>query len=213
VDLKGATPATRQSRSHSPSSLQKNLPIVVQTLQRTYPRQQVELWATDQHRIGLKPILRRVWSPRGQRPEAVVQHRYQWCYLYVFVLPETGRTWWLSLPYVSIAAFTVALAEFAQAVGAGRGKQILLVLDGAGWHVSPQLRVPAGIHLYFLPPYSPELQPAERLWPLTNESLSNHHFQDLDELQTAQAHRCLQLQARPEVIEAHTSCHWWPRTA
>jgi transposase len=108
-------------------------------------------------------------------------------------------------------AFTVALAEFAQAVGAGRGKQILLVCDGAGWHVSPQVQLPAGVHRHLLPPYSPELQPAERLWPLTNESLANRHFQDLEALQTVQAQRCLALQAMPEVIRAHTNFHWWPQ--
>jgi hypothetical protein len=43
--------------------------------QRAYLQYQVELWATDQHRIGLKPILRRVWSSRGQCPEAVVRYR------------------------------------------------------------------------------------------------------------------------------------------
>lgn len=141
-----------------------------------------------------------------------MQHRYQWCYLYAFVQPRTGRTWWLLLPTVSIAAFMIALDEFAQTVGAGQGKQILLVLDGAGWHVSAQLQVPPGIHLHFLPPYSPELQPAERLWPLTNEALANRHFRDVDELQTVQADRCLRLQARPELIAAHTHFYWWPRT-
>ena len=99
----------------------------------------------------------------------------------------SGRTFWLLLPTVSIRAFTVALAEFAQAVGAGRGKQILLVCDGAGWHVSPQVQVPAGVHLHLLPPHSPELQPAERLWPLTNEPLANRHFADLDAMETLQA--------------------------
>jgi DDE superfamily endonuclease len=182
----------------------------VHTLQPTYPQQEVELWATDQHRIGLKPILRRVWSPRGQRPEAVVQHRYQWGDLYAFVQPGTGRTWWLLLPTVSIAAFVIALAEFAHAIGAGRGKQILLVRDRAGWHVSPQVQVPTGIHLHVLPPYAPELQPAERLWPLTNEAMANRHFRDLEELQTVQAQRCLELQARPEMIAGHTAFHWWP---
>ena len=93
----------------------------------------------------------------------MVQHRYQWCYLYAFVHPASGRTWWLLLPTVSVAAFTLALQEFAQAVTAGHGKQILLVLDGAGWHSSPHVRVPGGLHLHFLPPYSPELQPAARL--------------------------------------------------
>jgi transposase len=185
----------------------------VQTVQQAHPQDMVELWTTDRHRIGLKPILRRVWSPRGQRARAPVQHRYQWCYLYAFVHPGSGRTWWLLLPTVSIAAFTLALAEFAQAVGAGLGKQVIIVLDGAGWHVSAQVQVPAGVHLHNLPPYSPELQPAERLWPLTNEALANRHFHDLDALQAVRADRCLRLQATPEIIRAYTHFHWWPQTA
>lgn len=143
----------------------------------------------------------------------MVQHRYQWCYLYAFVQPSSGRTWWLLLPTVSVAAFTLALAEFAQAVGAGHNKPILLVLDRAGWHVSPQVQRPVGVHLHFLPPYAPELQPAERLWPLTNEALANRHFQSLDELQAVQEQRCLRLQTMPKVIRAHTHFHWWPHTA
>jgi transposase len=107
----------------------------------------------------------------------------------------------------------LALAAFAHALGAGRGKQILLVLDRAGWQVSSQVPVPAGIHLHVLPPYSPELQPAERRWPRTNEALANRHFHDLDDLQTVQAQRCLQLQGRPAVIAAYTPFHWWPQSA
>jgi DDE superfamily endonuclease len=180
---------------------------------QAHPQDAVARWATDQHRIGLKPILRQVWSPRGQRPGAVVPHRYQWCSLYAFVQPHSGRTVWLLLPTVSIAAFTLALAAFAQAVGAGQGKQVLLVLDRAGWQVSPQVQVPVGLPRPFLPPYAPELQPAERLWPLTNEALANKHCHDLDELQELHTRRCLALQARPEVIHAHTNVPWWPQTA
>jgi transposase len=43
---------------------------------------------------------------------------------------------------------------------------VVLVLDNAGWHSSDKLVAPEGLMLAFLPPYSPELQPAERLWEL-----------------------------------------------
>jgi transposase len=134
-------------------------------------------------------------------------------YLYAFVHPSSGRTRWLLLPTVSVAAFTLALAEFAQAVGAGQDRHVLLVLDSAGWHTSPQVQPPVGVHLPFLPPYSPELQPAERLWPLTNEALANRYFQRVDELQAVREQRCLSLQMRPEVTHAYTHFHWWPQTA
>jgi hypothetical protein len=52
-------------------------------LQQAFPQATVELWTTDQHRVGLKPILRRVWVRKGSRPRVSVHQRYQWLYLYI----------------------------------------------------------------------------------------------------------------------------------
>ena len=87
----------------------------------------------------------------------------------------------------------------------------MLVLDRAGWHASVKLRVPDHVHLLFLPAYSPELQPAEHLWPLTNTALANKHFATIEDLEDAQAARCVALQARPDLIRSTTRFHWWPR--
>ena len=70
--------------------------------------------------------------------------------------------------------------------------------------------MPEGIHLLFLPPYSPELQPCERLWSLTNEGVANRSFRTLDDLEAAQVQRCVVLQDQPEVIRSLTHFHWWP---
>jgi transposase len=171
----------------------------------------VELWATDEHRIGLKPLLRRVWAPIGQRPTAVVQHRFAWRYLVGFVHPASGRTVFHLATTVSIPVFEVELAEFARQVGAGPEKQIVLVLDRAGWHTSVKLRVPEHVHLLFLPPYSLELQPAEHLWPLTNAVLINRHFDTIEELEEAQFAHCAALQRQPDRIRSTTRFHWWPK--
>ena len=87
----------------------------------------------------------------------MVRPRYEWEYVYAFVQPEAGATHWLLMPTVTSAAFSSALAHFAAQVGAGAAKQILLVVDQAGWHGSPQVAVPVGVHLEWLPAYSPEL--------------------------------------------------------
>jgi len=171
----------------------------------------VELWATDEHRIGLKPILHKVWCFDGQRPLAPVEHRYQWRYLVGFVHPASGRTVFHLASTVNIPLFEVELAAFARQVGAGPHKQIVLVLDRAGWHSSVRLRVPEHVHLLFLPAYSPELQPAEHLWALTNTALANRHFASIDDLEDAQAERCVALQARPDLIRSTTLFHWWPQ--
>ena len=52
---------------------------------------------------------------------------------------------------VSIPLFEAELAAFARAAGASPRWQIVLVLDGAGWHISVRLRVPEHVHLLFLP--------------------------------------------------------------
>jgi len=172
---------------------------------------QVELWAVDEHRIGLKPILHQVWCVDGQRPLAPVQHRFAWRSLVGFVHPASGRTVFHLASTVSIPLFEVELAAFARQVGASPTKQIILVLDRAGWHKSLRLRVPEHVHLLFLPAYSPELQPAEHLWPLTNTVLANRHCATIEELEDAQAERCVSLQARRDLIRSTTLFPWWPQ--
>jgi hypothetical protein len=174
----------------------------------------VEVWAFDEHRAGLKPVLRRVWAKRGRRPIAVAEPRYQWLYLDGFVRPTTGALVWFLCNTVNTALFAAVLARFAAAVGAGAKKRIILVLDGAGWHgARGGVAVPEGVRLAFLPPYSPELQPAEHLWPLTNESIADRHFASLGDLDAALAERCLALADQPETLKAHTQFHWWPAAA
>ncbi len=176
-----------------------------------FPQATVELWAVDEHRIGLKPILHNVWCLDGQRPLASVQHRFEWRYLVGFVHPASGRTVFHLATTVSIPLFEVELEAFAHQVGTSPTKQVVLVLDRAGWHSSVKLRVPEHLHLLFLPPYSPELQPAEHLWLLTNTVLANRHFATIDELEDVQAARCVALQARPDLVRSTTRFPWWPR--
>jgi transposase len=170
-----------------------------------FPHASVELWAMDEHRIGLKPLLCTAWTFDRQRPLALVQHRFEWRYLVGLVHPASGRTVFHLATSVSIPLFEVELAEFARQVGAGPTKQIVLVLDRAGWHTSVRLRVPDHVHLLFLPAYSPELQPAEHLWPLTNTVLANRHFASIDELEEAQAARCVELGNQRPLVSAHWS--------
>lgn len=184
-------------------------------LKERYPTAKVEVWCEDEHRLGLKPILRKVWSPVGERPHVKVHQRYQWTYLYAFARPKSGEVYWLILPTVNAEVFSLALEHFAREVGAGTKRRILLVLDRAGWHTATKekLRVPEGIHLEFLPPHSPELQPSERLWALSDEGVANRHFEDLEELEETLVERCRALREQPEVIRSYTRYHWWPQAA
>lgn len=182
-------------------------------LKEAHPTAEVELWCEDEQRLGLKPIVRRVWSPVGRRPPVKVHQRYEWTYLYAFARPNSGEVHWLVLPTVNAEVYSLALEHFAKEVGAGTKKRILLVVDRAGWHTAKKLRVPEGIHLEFLPSHSPELQPSERLWPLSNEGVANRYFEQIEDQEEALVDRCVALSDQPELIRSYIRYHWWPNAA
>jgi transposase len=190
--------------------MEKKLNLEQERLRVEYPAADIEVWAMDEHRLGLKPVQRRVWAQQGEQPLAGVKWRFQWLWLYGFVHPESGETYGWILPKVNINLFNRVLADFAQHFGVGKNKRIILALDRAGWHISDQVEIPEAIHLLFLPPYSPELQPAERLWPLINEPIANRSFQSLDELEDVLFYRCQRLLQLQQLIRGLTFFHWWP---
>lgn len=166
----------------------------------------------DEHRVGLIPILRVVWARRGQRPVAVARIRYEWRYLAGFVHPESGRTSWWIVPTLNAQVFSALLSAFAEEQQVGPQKRILLVHDGAGFHTGKEVKCPTSVELVQLPPYSPELQPAEHLWELCDEALANRDFTSLAELESVLSERCCQLNEQTETIRSTTLFSWWPKS-
>ncbi|EUB98074.1 hypothetical protein PMI07_006393 [Rhizobium sp. CF080] len=73
------------------------------------------------------------------------------------------------------------LAEISIAVD--DGSHAILILDQAGWHTTPKLKVPNNVTLLFLPPRSPELNPVENIWQFVRDNwLSNRIFKDYDDI-------------------------------
>jgi transposase len=179
-------------------------------VRQAHPDATVSVWAQDEHRLGLLPVVRRVWAPKGQRPIAHVERHDAWLYVYGFVRPSTGQSWWCLLPTVTTKAFALALATFARDEGIDADHRAVLVVDRAGWHIGHDLVLPEGVHLALLPSYSPELQPVERLWPLVDEPVANRAFPDLEALEAVLVARCRTLETDRQRLKAHTRFHWWP---
>ena len=158
-------------------------------------------------------MTRRVWAPIGERPIAHGHHRFEWLYVTAFVSPATGECFWYVSNGVSKPFFEELLRAFAEEAGAGKDRIIVLVLDNAGWHTEAGLDVPDGIRLAFLPPYTPEVQPAECLWTLVDEPIVNKHVDDIGALDAIISARCAELANHPETIRGRTGFHWWPSIA
>jgi hypothetical protein len=133
--------------------------------------------------------------------------QYEWIYVYGFVNPATGKTHWLFLPSVNCKLTELALESFALEYS-DKNKIILLLWDRAGFHQTATMRLPAGIEIFPLPPYTPELQPAERLWPSLQEAVANRWVRTLDHLEALLTDRIQALIKTPEVIQSLTGFDW-----
>jgi transposase len=129
--------------------------------------------------------------------------------LWVFAAahPRSGRVFWLVLPRLSAEMMQLFLDEFA-AEHVTPGKRVVLVVDGASAHRAKSLRVPERITLVSLPAYTPELNPAERLWPLVKEGAANRTHKTLASLEEVVCGRCQRITAAQ--VTALTNYHWWP---
>jgi hypothetical protein len=143
----------------------------------------------DEGRFGLKPVIGRYWARKGFRPIVRMQTGYANFYVYSAVCPTTGENISLFLPWVNTAMMNTFLEYLAESL---KGRFCFLVLDCAGWHKAKDLQIPSNIKLIFLPPYSPELNPVERLWQwLKRHSLRNRFYKDIERVMDS-VQACLQ---------------------
>ena len=134
----------------------------------------------DESRFGTHSRIGHGWFKRGQRTEVKVKLGFKNFYLYSAVNIESGEDITLLMPNVDTECMNVWLEQFNKCIG---GKEVMLVMDGAGWHKSKGLKVPSNIKVIFLPPYSPELNPVERLWKfIKDNTIKNRIFDDVESL-------------------------------
>jgi transposase len=130
-------------------------------------------------------------------------------YLFAAVNPLSGDSSALLAPLANTEYMNHHLRFISEQVGPD--VQVVLVLDRAGWHRSKALQVPQNITLLHLPPYSPELNPVERLWAyLRSHYLSNRLYRDYDDL--FQACGVAWNQLTPEQLSSICRTEWMPRT-
>ena len=167
----------------------------------------VEVWFTDEARIGQQGTITQVWAKRGSRPRAWRDRRYEWAYLFGAICPERSTGAAIIMPEVNVEAMNEHLAVISECVSAGA--IAVLVLDGAGWHSSPRLKVPDNIVLLPLPPYSPELNPVENVWEfLRGNFVSNRVWDDYEAILDACQDAWNKLMRLPERIASMTRRAW-----
>ena len=160
----------------------------------------------DELRLGLRGTTRRVWGRRGIKVRQRLQLTYEWRYLFAAVDGQTGRVWWNWVPSMKAEALWPTIA----------GMQEMDILDGLVWDNAPSHRDHeiADLDLAFigLPPYSPELNPAERLFEEIRRRAEGKVYATLD-AKAAEVQAFLEeLDADP--VRVRRLCGWdWINTA
>ena len=161
----------------------------------------------DEHRYGLISHQRRCWGMRRCRPHAPYRTRYEWGYL-ASALEIDGKdeAFFVFLPCVSKAAS----ASFLQALADTDAQCIHVVIqDQAGFHLKPQDEgLPPNVRLLPLPPYSPELNPVERIGDLIKEATANRVFQTIQDIERAIESEIKPLWTTPERVRSLVGDVW-----
>lgn len=110
------------------------------------------------------------------RPPGLTDKRFESLYRFAACRPGTDQAFALALPEATTTTMNLFLAAFAQQLEPSI--HAVLILDRAGRHISRPLVVPENITLVPLPPYSPELNPVERVWLYLRERFLSHRVLD-----------------------------------
>lgn len=166
----------------------------------------MRVFAMDEARFGLKVTHRRLWCPFKSRPPWTHEHEYVWMWLYVAVEPVSGDSFVLFLPHVDGVCFQRFLEEFYKNKGEER---IGIVLDNSGSHTSGKVEWPEGLEKIPLPPYSPELNPAERWFEALRRVFANKIFNSLEELEAALTEALRPYWEDPAKLQRLVGYPWW----
>ena len=140
----------------------------------------INLYFEDESRFGLLTVLRRMITAKGIKPTAPFLHRFDNLYLFGAFSPFTGDSCLLEMPHCNSHTFQVFLDHLSNQNPA---EFKILILDNGAFHHARRLLLPDNIALIFLPPYSPELNPAEKMWRHFKDRVSMIAYNSLDILQ------------------------------
>jgi len=155
----------------------------------------------DEMRVGLIGQVRKVWAPRGVKVVQVLEYQHVWAYLNLAVNGLTGTLRWRWTPNMK----GESLAPVVQQWGA-EGVAVL-VWDRARGHRGPAYTA-VEVHRIEQPPYSPELNPAERVFEYLRAQVEGKVYGTIEAKQQAIEVELKKLAADPEKVKRLAGWNW-----
>lgn len=160
----------------------KALPDRLKDIAQNHPNKTLRIYFEDESRFGQQGCLTQVWASKGSRPTAIRQTEFQYLWVLGAICPETGHAEGLISPCLNTEVINAFLKQLSLEIP--RDEHMVLIWDQAGFHTSKKLQLPWNITIIELPPYSPELNPAENLWHyFKSHAWANQYYKDYKALE------------------------------
>lgn len=167
-------------------------------------QEDVDIWFADESGFEGDPRPRRRWDKKGNKTRSTKNGDHIRMNALGMVCPRTGEFFALEATHVCSEMFQIFLDQAVTSVVPVR-KRNILILDNASWHKKKSLDWHDFEPLY-LPPYSPDLNPIERIWlVLKGRWFNNHVCRNLEELIERLDRALLDLIGKPEELKIATS--------
>jgi hypothetical protein len=162
----------------------------------------------DEMRLGLIGQVRRRWAPRGVKIRQPVEFTYEWTYLNLAVDPLEGTLKWDWTPDMKAESIAPVLEKWEDAREDSRRDSLeAIVWDGARGHQGEEYDEVNACRIQ-QPPYSPELQPVERIFQYLRARIEGIVYGDLDAKKEAVEDELRKLAACPEKVQSLTCWDW-----
>ena len=143
---------------------------------------------------------RRILTCKDIKPTQAHQHKFQNTYLYGAYAPIDGNGFTLDLPYCNTDMMQLFFDQFSKIKP---NELKITIMDNAAFHHAKKLKIPDNIIPVYIPPYSPELNPAERVWQYLKDQVCHKIFKTLEDIQN-QMHQTINKMLTPERIKSLT---------
>jgi transposase len=159
--------------------LLKKLPVLLDQIikEKSSKFKKFNLYFQDESRFGLKTHVGRCLTSRGVKPIVQYQHAFKNTYLYGSFSPINGDSFVYEIEGTTSEIFYEYIKSFSEYK---KDEMKIIVIDNAGFHSLAKYDIPENIAFIRIPPYSPELNPSEKIWAYIKKDYKNKVFENLE---------------------------------
>ena len=159
----------------------------------------------DEMRYGTRTIVAKKWMLPGHRPVTPMKYGYKYGYLFQAIQPSSGKTFEMFLPNMSGLCFKIFMRDFDKMY-----PNQTMIMDNAGCHHVgwAEEEDKPNTNIFYLPPYSPDFNPQERMFQEFKKPLKGIVFDELIDIENIIIEKVQFFEQNPQAVKKLTAWRW-----